>query len=140
MRYLFILLLLIVFNISVTGQQINLQQQVLKRDYPQKIKNQNTAAWILTGGGAALIIAGAATHSSKKSYFPNEQVGTGLLIGGGVAAAAGIILFATSPRNKNNSGQIDMALSMQLEKTVIIQNKGIENNYFPVLSFKIMRK
>lgn len=87
-----------------------------RKQYLQKSKQQQTAAWVLTGGGVALVVAGLVTSQSNRSYVPNEQIGTGLIIAGGAAVTGGIVLFTASGRNRDKAHSI--AALFQLQKIV----------------------
>lgn len=87
-----------------------------REQYMQKSKQQQTAAWVLTGGGVAMVVAGLVSSQSNRSYVPNEQIGTGLIIAGGAAITGGIVLFTASGRNKDRAHSI--AASILLQQTI----------------------
>lgn len=140
MKQIFLWVLLIAFGITASGQSFMLQQSFSKQDYLPENNGRRTVAWVLTAGGAVAFVAGIAVSGSNKSYFPNEEVGTALMVGGGIAAVTGIVLFSTAGRKKGNADRIDMSFSLKPERTFLFQQTGRESNYYPALSAAVKLK
>lgn len=137
MKKFFSLLMTGLFIMNLSAQQVSNTNALLYQDYNEKSKKQKTWAWILTGGGTAMLLSGLIVYNSEQSYFPNQEVGTALMIGGGAAIVGGIVLFTASARNSRNAVEKEMSLWLKIENSASYQNPGIIKKSFPALAFHV---
>lgn len=130
MKKIFLSSLIVLFGISVSGQQI------IKQDYLKKSKTQKTMAWILASGGGALVFGGIISDGTNVSYYPGEEVGTALMACGAVAITGGIILFSASKKNEKKANEMAVAINMKLESAEIYRHEVALKKYYPAVSLK----
>jgi hypothetical protein len=133
MKNIFLSLLIVLFGISVSGQQL------IKQDYLKKSKNQKTMAWILTSGGSALVLGGIISYGAESdvSYYPGKTVGTILMACGAVAITGGIISFSASKKNERKANEMAIVFNMKLESTEIYRYKIALKKYYPAVSLNL---
>lgn len=132
MKKAYAVLMIVFFTLKLSAQLSSYTPDFYYQDYNEKSKKQKTWAWILTGSGAALLLSGLIVYNSEQSYFPNQEVGTALMIGGGAAITGGIILFTAAARNKK-----EVSLQLKGENTIALQRTGARKKYIPALSFQV---
>ncbi|HET9431384.1 MAG TPA: hypothetical protein VFO70_09405 [Chitinophagaceae bacterium] len=133
MKKFFLALLIVLYGLSISGQQPT------KEDLLKKSKSQKTWAWLFTAGGAALVVSGVIITSDNSSYFPSETVGPIMMAGGGLAIAGGVILFSASKKNETRANEM-MALNLKLERSQSYELTRIVYHYYPALSLRIRIK
>ena len=81
-----------------------------------------------------MAVSGLALLGSDNSYFPNQEVGTALLIGGAAAVTGGIILFNASKKNKERAGRSAASFQLKLGNAIIVANGKTKTTYYPGFS------
>jgi hypothetical protein len=123
----------VLFGISVFGQQLT------KQDYLAKSKNQKTWAIILTAGGGLAVVGGIISYGAESttSYYPGHEVGIALMIGGAAAITGGIVLFSASKRNEKKANEMAMAFRFKLESTDMYKYNHAVRNSYPAMAVNI---
>lgn len=113
MKKIILFSVLLIFATSSYCQQISsLNYSAPQKDYLQKSKSQQKAAWLFIGGGAALVIAGVVIPKGEKDGFDiitwsntykNDDLRYGLITVGAFAMGGSIPFFIASGRNKRKA-------------------------------------
>lgn len=114
----YIFLLIIIFSsIQLKSQDLNNLSEVIKTDYLQKSKNQNTIGWVLLGGGAAAVVMGGTWHTGESNsdqiYTDNFDTQAFLILGGAVSALASIPFFISARHNKEKAKKVSLKIKIE---------------------------
>jgi len=134
MKKLILSSLIVIFGISLFGQQLS------KQDYLNKSKTQKTWGYVLTGGGSALVLAGVVLLAANPSFVPSETIGPIMILGGTGAIVEGIILFSASNKNERKGNEMNMTYNFKLEIAKTVQPMQEVNQLYPALSIRIKLK
>lgn len=145
MRKYFTTLLLVLFTLTVFGQQ---QDSTLVRnaaDYLKKSKRQKTTGWVLTSVGttgllvtliadASQALGGAIiTVGSLGSVEPEYKSYTTYYLLSTAAVAGGILSFISAGNNKKIGRA--MQTTFKMESAPVLLTNGIGQQSYPSLSF-----
>ena len=135
MKRIVVMVVIILFSMSLSGQQTEPERQLVKQDYLLKSKNQKTVGWVLLGSGAAMFFTGIIVGSSNSSDNPNEwfgpnfETGATILLGGIVAGLASIPFFISSASNARKAAIISFnnqkILLPQYGRTAVITQPSV---------------
>ncbi|HWR33218.1 MAG TPA: hypothetical protein VN451_06825 [Chitinophagaceae bacterium] len=123
--------LLIVVN-SAYSQQNTQSATPTKQSYLKKAKNQKAAAWVLMGSGIVLTGLGTRNIDYSDGNSDNTRSAATAVLGVtcvGVSTA----LFILATKNKKKAETV----GFKMEKIPLLNQKGLANNYYPAISFRI---
>jgi hypothetical protein len=128
MKYLFVLLVCVIFSKLSLCQPGEIVQRGTKEFYLQKSKQQKTTGFILLGAGA-VCLGIAAPGSVSFDALPV------LVIGGGAAVIGSIPLFIASAKNKKKA--MNMAASIDVRSVNDLSKIQVNKKYYPAIAIKL---